>query len=148
MIEIDLDRQIDAPVEDVFARLLDLPGYARWLPDESESVGWALTSDGPIAVGMTYIESTKHGPETGEVVELEPPTRLVMRNRFSKLRIPLEEKLHSYELLPHGAGTSLHYHFEWKLRGPLRILERFGTRVATRDRNLVLDALKASFAPT
>lgn len=145
MIEIDADRDIDAPVEDVFARLLDLPSYARWLPDESESVDWELTSGGPITVGTTYVERTKHGPETGEVVELERPTRLVMRNRFSKLRIPLEEKVHSYELVRRGGGTSLRYHLQWKLHGPLRILERFGTRVATRDRNLVLDALTASF---
>lgn len=145
MIEIDVDRDIDAPVEDVFARLVDLKGYASWLPEESESLEYALTSDGPITVGSTYVEKTKHGPESGQVVELDEPTRLVFRNRFSKLRIPLEEKIHTYELRPAGNGTNMYYHFEWKLFGPLRLMERLGARVATKDRNLVFDALKASF---
>lgn len=76
---------------------------------------------------------------------MHEPTRMVLRNRFSKFRIPLEENVHTYELRPASSGTHMHYHFEWKLFGPLRLLGWLGRRVATKDRNLVFDALKASF---
>lgn len=145
MIEIDIKRDIDAPLADVFARLIDIPGYASWLPEKSESRGGKLTSSGPVRVGTTYIDDTKHGPETGEVVELEEPTRVVFRQRFSKLGLTIEEKLHTYVLEATNGGTSVHYRFNWKMRGPLRLLEKFGARLATKERNIVFDALKASF---
>ena len=145
MIQIDVERDIDAPRADVFARVIDIPGYASWLPEESESRGGTLTSSGPVKVGTTYIDDTKHGPEAGEVVELEEPTRVVFRQRFSKLGLTIEEKLHTYVLEATNGGTRVHYRFNWKMRGPLRLLERFGARVATKERNIVMDALKASF---
>jgi len=37
MAEINLERDIEAPLADVFARLIDIPGYASWLSDESVS---------------------------------------------------------------------------------------------------------------
>lgn len=145
MIVIDVERDIDAPPAEVFARLTDIPGYSAWLPDESESRGGVLTSEQPVGVGTTYVDNTKHGPEDGEVVEMVEPRRVVFRQRFSKLGLTVEEKLHTYELEPQGDATRVHHRYDWKMRGPLRILEGFGRRVATRDRNVVLDALKASF---
>ncbi len=145
IIQIDVERDIDAPLADVFARVIDIPGYSSWLPEESESRGGKLTSSGPVGVGTTYIDDTKHGPEPGEVVELEEPTRVVFRQRFSKLGLTLEEKLHTYVLEATNGGTRVRYSFNWKMRGPLRLLERFGARVATKERNIVFDALKASF---
>ncbi len=145
MIQIDVERDIPAPLPEVFARVIDIPGYASWLPEESESRGGKLTSSGPVTVGTTYIEDTKHGPEAAEVVELEEPTRVVFRHQFSKLGLTIEEKLHTYRLEATDGGTRVNYTFNWKLRGPLRLLERFGARLATKERNLVLDALQASF---
>ncbi len=145
MIQIDVERNIAAPLPDVFARVIDIPGYASWLPEGSESRGGKLTSSGPLTVGTTYIDDTKHGPEAGEVVELEEPTRVVFRQQFFRLGLTIEEKLHTYRLKATNGGTRVHYTLNWKLRGPLRLLDRFGARLATKERNLVLDALKASF---
>ncbi len=145
MIQIDFERDIAAPLPGVFARVIDIPGYASWLPEEGESRGGKLTSSGPLTVGTTYIDDTKHGPEAGEVVELEEPTRVMFRQQFSKLGLTIEEKLHTYRLEATNGGTRVHYTFNWKLRGPLRFLDSFGARLATKERNVVLDALKASF---
>jgi uncharacterized protein YndB with AHSA1/START domain len=146
MIRIELQRDIDAPLEDVFARLINIPGYSSWLPHESASLRCTLTSSGPVGVGTTYIDETKAGPMVGEVVELEEPTRVVFRQRLSKLGLPIEEALQTNVLEAIDGGARVDHRFDDKLFGPLRLFEKMGgVRSAAKERNIVFDALKASF---
>ena len=146
MAEINLERDVNAPLADVFARLIDIPGYSNWLPEESASRSCTLTSTGPITVGTTYVdEVAKEGTYVGEVVELEEPTRVVFRQRLSKLGLPVFEVLQTNTLESIDGGTRVHHRFDWKWLGPLRLFEKMGTRGAIKERNIVFDALKASF---
>ena len=145
MIEINVERDINAPLGDVFARLIDITGYSNWLPDKSASRSCTLTSPGPVRVGTTYVDQTNAGPMVGEVVELEEPTRVVFRQRLSKLGLPIEEALQTNVLKPIDGGTRVHHRFDWKLFGPLRLFEKMGgARSAAKERNIVFDALKSS----
>lgn len=141
MYRVELQRDIDAPIEDVFARLIDVTSYSSWLPEESTSRSCELTSDGPVDVGTTYVDHTGIGPMVGEVLELQRPTRVVFRQR----RRGVLEALQTNVLEPIDGGTRVHHRFDGTLFGPLRLLNPLGPRVSGKERRIVLDALKASF---
>ena len=145
MIHIEVERDIAAPIADVFARLIDIPGYASWLSHESASRSCTLTSTGPISVGTTYVDQTKDGPMFGEVVELEEPTRVVFRQRLRKLGLSVDVALQTNVLEAIDGGTRVRHRFDYTLSGPLRLFERFAVPPSERERNLVFDSLKASF---
>ena len=145
MIEIELERDIDAPLAEVFARLIDIEGFSTWLPGESASRSCTLTFPGSVRVGTTYIDETKDGPMVGEVVELEAPTRVVFQQRLMKLGLAVDTALQTNVLREIDGGTRVHHRFNEKLSGPLRIFERFVVRASTQEPNIVFDALKASF---
>ncbi len=144
MYRVELQRDIDAPVEDVFARLIDVPGYSSWLPKKSASRSCGLTSDGPVDVGTTYVDHTVLGPMVGEVLELQRPTRVVFRQRLSRLGRVVFEALQTNMLEAIEGGTRVHHRFDGKLFGPARLLRPFGPRMSGKERRIVLDALKAS----
>jgi len=93
MVLIEIIRHIDVPIGEVFARLIDLPGYSEWLPEESFSRRSEFTSDDPVGVGTTYIDRTKGGAYLGEITELEESSRVVFRQRLSQWGMPIEEAL-------------------------------------------------------
>ena len=142
---IEVKRQIDAPIREVYARLIDLPGYSEWLPGESFSRGSELTSNDPVGVGTTYVDKTKGGAYVGEITELEEPTRVVFRQRLSVLGVPIEEALQTNVLEEVAGGTSVHHRWEGRSFGPLRLFYKLSRRSNVKERNLVLDALKSSF---
>ncbi len=76
MIELRWEEDIRASAGRVFSLLAELRDYDRWLPRSAAFHGTETISDGPIAVGTTYIEPGPLGVRHGEVTELVPPTRL------------------------------------------------------------------------
>ena len=101
------------------------------LPEESASRSCTITSSGPISVGTTYVdEVAREGTYVGKVVELEEPTRVVFRQRLSKLGLPVFEALQTNVLEAIDGGTRVHHRFEGKSFGPLRFFEKMGTRGA------------------
>lgn len=77
-VEIELQRTIKAPIADVFARLADIEGHNRWMPIKGSILRRTRqTSPGPPGLGTTYEDSTRMGRMPGEIVEFEPPRRLV-----------------------------------------------------------------------
>ncbi|MGH6817159.1 MAG: SRPBCC family protein [Methylovirgula sp.] len=76
MIDLHWEADIRASAERVFWLLAELRDYDRWLPRSSAFRGTNNISDGPIAVGTTYIEPGPFGVRHGKVTEFAPPNRL------------------------------------------------------------------------
>ena len=77
-IEFDLERTINAPVGDVFARLVDIDGHNDWTGGKASMLKRTRqTSPGPAAVGTTYVDETRQGVVHGEIVELDAPHSVV-----------------------------------------------------------------------
>ena len=76
MPEIRNEIDIHAPAETVFAAIVDLRGYPRWLPESKAFPGTTEISSEPMVVGTTYVESGPSGVRRGTITELEPPTRV------------------------------------------------------------------------
>jgi uncharacterized protein YndB with AHSA1/START domain len=76
MVKLQWEADIRASAERVFALLAELRDYERWLPQSSAFHGTIDISDGPIAIGTTYIEPGPFGVRHGRVTEFVPPTTL------------------------------------------------------------------------
>jgi len=76
MSQIRLEAEIDAPVEKIFAAIVDLHGYERWLPRSSVFEGITDISSDPIRLGTTWSEPGPNGVRHGTVTEFEAPTQV------------------------------------------------------------------------
>jgi uncharacterized protein YndB with AHSA1/START domain len=76
MTEIRQEAMIEAPIEEIFAAIVDFRGYERWLATSSVFEGIADISSDPIALGTTWSERGPNGVRHGTVTEFDPPTRV------------------------------------------------------------------------
>src|SRR5476649_2766294 len=76
MPKLRFTKNIQSSAETIFAVIVDLPGYHRWLPG-SESFGAIsdISSD-PIGLGTTYVDAGPSGKRYGSIVEYTPPTNI------------------------------------------------------------------------
>jgi uncharacterized protein YndB with AHSA1/START domain len=118
MIRHDTSIVIQRPPEDVFAALLDLPGYDRWT--EMRDSRWV--TPGEPGVGSRGASRMPGGPLKGafdiEVVELVPGRRVSFDTTHPALRWRS-----GAEVEPVAEGTRLHYFGEISLRGWRKVLE-------------------------
>ena len=147
-IDFEIERTVRAPIEDVFARLVDIDGHNAWMADTRSMLKRTRqTSPGPPAVGTTFVDETSQGAMPGEIVELEAPHTIVFhwweKSKSGRLKF---EGWPSYRLQSSGEGETLVRHRGklvsygvWRLATP--ILRRF----AIKERTITVDALKASF---
>jgi uncharacterized protein YndB with AHSA1/START domain len=147
-VEFELQRTVKAPVAEVFARLADIEGHNRWMPRKGSILRETRqTSPGPPGVGTTYEDSTRVGRTPGEIVEFEPPRRLVYHwwDSTSSGKITTEG-WPGYTLEPVGEGETLVRH-DARLRanGPWRLAKPVLRMLARRERGAVLEALEKSF---
>jgi uncharacterized protein YndB with AHSA1/START domain len=147
-IEFVLERTVPAPINQVFARLVDIEGHNEWMPKKGTMFKHVRqTSPGEPRVGTTYLEDTTQGPQPGEIVELEAPHTLVYhwwdKSKSGKLK---SEGWPGYSLEPAGENSTLVRH-QGKLTmyGITRLLAPIYRRLAVRERTVTIDALKASF---
>ena len=78
VIEFEVERTIKAPIEDVFARLVDINGHNDWMPKKGSILRHTQqTSPGEPTLGTTFLDETTYGPTPGEIVELHAPHTLV-----------------------------------------------------------------------
>ena len=76
-VELELQRTVNAPAADVFARLADIEGHNRWMPAKGSMLRRTRqTSPGSPAVGTTYEDTTRMGTMQGEIVELSTAQRI------------------------------------------------------------------------
>jgi uncharacterized protein YndB with AHSA1/START domain len=147
-IEFRLERTIRAPIDQVFARLVDIEGYNEWMAGSgSMCKHTSQTSAGEPTVGTTFVDDTTQGLLPGEIVELERPHTLGyhwwQKSKSGRLTA---EGWPSYRLQATGDNETLVRHDAklvpygmWRLAGPM--LRRF----AIKERTITIDALKASF---
>lgn len=146
-VELELERVVAAPVAEVFARLADIEGHNEWMPRRGSLLRRTRkTSPGPVGVGTTYEDSTRMGLMPGEVVEFEPPHRLVYHwwDRTSSGRTKTEG-WPGYTLEAWGRQTRVRHHARLRATGVWAWGMPVLRLVARRERTAVLDALQRSF---
>lgn len=147
-IEFELVRTIRAPIDRVFARVVDIEGHNDWMAGTGSMLKRTRqTSLGEPRVGTTFVDETSQGAMPGEIVELAAPRTVVFhwwdKSRSGRLKF---EGWPSYHLEPFGDNETLVRH-----RGTLVSygVWRLGTpiwrRFAVNERTITVDALKASF---
>ena len=149
VIEFELERIINAPIELVFERLADIEGHNGWMPKHGSILRHTQqTSPGKPTVGTTFLDQTRYGPTPGEIVECQPPHRLGYhwwdRSKSGKLKV---EGWPGYSLVVADENTTLLRHdARMRTYGLYRLASPMLRRIAVRERTTTIDALKASFA--
>jgi uncharacterized protein YndB with AHSA1/START domain len=144
-MDLAFEADIEASAERVFAILVDLRHYDRWLPTSPAFRGTTEISDGPIAVGTTYVEHSPSGTRTGRVTELVAPTRvafeqpMTMRPRaLGTIGIRL-----GHTLTPGDGSVHVRRTLELALPIQLRLARPVVRRQFVAENERMMQALKA-----
>ncbi|HSF27015.1 MAG TPA: hypothetical protein VLC50_05805, partial [Actinomycetes bacterium] len=130
-------------------RLADIEGYNDWMPTKGSIRRHSQqTSPGESALGTSYVDQTRFGPTPGEIVEFQPPHRLVYhwwdRSKTGRLKT---EGWPGYVLVAaDGSTTLVRHHARMRTYGVYRLAGPVLRRIALRERTTTIDALGASFA--
>jgi uncharacterized protein YndB with AHSA1/START domain len=123
MVELKFEADIHASAERVFSLLADLRDYDRWLPRSSAFHGTVTISEGPIAVGTTYVEPGPFGTRHGIVTAMDRPTLLAFEQPMTLkpralgvIGIKLQ-----HILTPDGASVHLMRSLELLPQGPVNL---------------------------
>jgi uncharacterized protein YndB with AHSA1/START domain len=147
-VEFELVRTVRAPVADVFARLADVEGHNEWMPGKGSILKRTRqTSAGPPRLGTTYEDATRFGTTPGEIVEFDPPRRLLHHwwDATSSGRTKVEG-WPGYTLEAVGDDETLvRHHARLRTHGTYRLATPVLRLIAVRERTAVLDALQRSF---
>lgn len=150
VVEFELTVLVHAPIDEVFARLADIEGHNDWMPRRGSILRHTeQTSPGPPGLGTTYLDRTSVGTTPGEIVEFDPPTRLVYHwwdaTRSGRITA---EGWPGYTLGAKGVHTTLVIHDARMLtHGIQGVATPVLRRLAIRERTATLNALAASFRP-
>ena len=145
MIRVEIHATIARPIDEVFERLVDIPAYPEWMPDDGLFVTCTQDSEGPVDVGTRYTDVTRLGTVHGEVTELERPRRVVFRYTAHVFGVTAIQGWPGYTLERDGPGrTRVHHHATAHLHGPFKVLRPLVQRMADAERQRTVDALKAS----
>ena len=148
VIEFELERTIASSIEEVFARLADINGHNEWMPRKGSILKHTeQTSPGEPAVGTTFVDDTKYGRTPGEIVEFDPPGRVIYhwwdKGKNGRTRT---EGWPGYSLeAVNDVTTRVHHHARMQAYGIYRLGMPLWRRVAVRERSTTIDALQASF---
>ncbi|HWI31743.1 MAG TPA: hypothetical protein VNT50_09635 [Microbacterium sp.] len=148
VIEFELMRTVDAPIQDVFGRLADINGHNDWMPEKGSLLRHTRqTSPGEPALGTTYLDETSVGPTPGEIAEFQPPHTLVYhwwdKSKSGKLKL---EGWPAYSLeTGDGDMTLVRHHARMHAYGVYRLATPLLRRIAMKERAATIDALAASF---
>ena len=147
-IEFELQRVVNAPIQQVFDRLADIPGHNEWMPKKGSLLKHTeLTSAGAPGVGTTYVDDTSMGKTPGDIAEFDAPTRLVYhwwdKTKSGKVKY---EGWPGYSLEDQGDGTTLvRHHAVMKAYGAYNLMTPMFRMMAKKERGTVLEALAKSF---
>jgi uncharacterized protein YndB with AHSA1/START domain len=145
MTDLHLEIEIESSPETVFATLVDLRGYGRWLPRSTAFPGTTEISPGPVRVGTTYVESAPSGVRRGTITELARPTRMTFHQPMT-----LKPKLLGvidmwvrYALTQQGSWVHLDRDIALEIPWQLKLLQPFVVRQFRSESGRTLRALKA-----
>jgi uncharacterized protein YndB with AHSA1/START domain len=144
MIELRFERDIHATAERIFALLVNLPDYDRWLPRSTAFHGTTSISEGPMRVGTTYLEQSPFGVRHGTVTGLSSPTVLNFEQPMT-LKPPILGgvgiKLF-HTLTPQADSVHLLRRLELTPHGPAVLLTPFVTRAFRAENERLMNTLK------
>jgi uncharacterized protein YndB with AHSA1/START domain len=135
---------IDRTVEEVFARLADLPGYTTWMHRTGLFRRCGQTSDGPLQRGTAYFDATRMGTFRGEVAEYEPPSRIGFRETLRWFGSAVMEARPEYFLASDQERTIVHHVAEGELFGWMRLMKPAAALMARSERARTLESLRRS----
>ncbi|MCF7804014.1 MAG: SRPBCC family protein [Candidatus Marinimicrobia bacterium] len=144
MIRVQYETIIDRSLTDVFDRLIDINGYPDWLPKSKVFLHCRKTSEGPIGKGTTFIDETRVGTYTGEVLEFERPTKITFRNELRWFGLRVMETYPAYELESVEDGTRVRHHAEGKMFGLFKLMQPYVAMRAKEERIRTVEMLKKS----
>lgn len=145
MIRVEIDETIGRPIETVFDRLVDIPGYLAWMPDDGLFVASTKDSAGPVGAGTRYSDKTRLGTVYGEVSAFARPNKVVFHYTARLFGMTVMEGWPGYVLERDGeAGTRIHHIAEGHLYGLFKLARPLVQRLARRERRRTVDALKKS----
>jgi uncharacterized protein YndB with AHSA1/START domain len=136
---------IDAPVEDVFARLTDLPAYRKWMHRTGLFRKCAWISNETPAVGRRYADSTRMGRFNGEVTTLDSPTRVAFQETLRWPGGAMANASMDYVLEASRDGTTVHHVAQTELTGWMRLMKPVAALLVLSERKRTLRSLSRSF---
>lgn len=148
VVEFELDRTVDAGIEEVFARLADIDSYSDWMPKTGSMLRRTRqTSAGAPTLGTTYLDETSFGPTPGDIADFQPPHTLVYHwwdeSKAGRRKL---EGWPAYRLEARDGGTTLvRHHATLRTYGLYRLVTPVLRRIAKKERTATLEALAASF---
>ncbi len=145
MTELKFEADIGASAERVFSLLADLRRYDRWLSASAAFHGTVRISDGPIAVGTTYVEPGPLGTRHGIVTQMDPPTRLAFEQPMTlkpRLAGVIGIRLR-HTLTPNGASVHLKRELALAPQGPIGLAMPLVARMFRAENERMMRALKA-----
>ena len=132
------------PVDVVFERLADVPGYRRWMHRTGLFRRSGLTSEAPVRQGTTYVDATWMGTFEGEVTEFVPPSRLAFRETLHWFGSGRTQARPEYLLEADGDATVVHHIAVGELFGWMRVMKPAAALMARVERTRTLNSLKRS----
>ena len=132
------------PVDVVFERLADVPGYRRWMHRTGLFRRSGLTSKAPVRQGTTYVDATWMGTFEGEVTEFAPPSRLAFRETLHWFGSGRTQARPEYLLEADGDATVVHHIAVGELFGWMRVMKPAAALMAKVERTRTLNSLKRS----
>ncbi|WP_059172773.1 SRPBCC family protein [Bacillus sp. FJAT-27445] len=128
-IRFEVKRTAKVPLQAAYESLLDLDSAQHWMMG---FVGIDRLNDGPMQVGSQWKESRrmfgKVASEHFEVVELEEPTKIVLRCDGTKGTTGKGEFLFTYKLAPSNGHTEIKLSGE--IKGLTGLAKFFGRMLA------------------
>jgi len=147
IVRFESSTRVEQPVDKVFERLADLPGYAGWMHHDGLFRRCTVTSPPPVRQGTSYRDSTRMGRFDGEVTAYEAPSRIAFRETLRWFGWRLSEARPEYVLEPDGDATLVHHVAVGELYGPMRLTKPVAGRMASRERSHTLRSLERSWEP-
>ena len=135
---------IDRPIEEVFARLADLPGYGTWMHRTGLFRRSDQTSDGPLGKGTPYFDATRMGTFRGEVTDFQPSSRIGFRETLAWFGSDVMEARPEYFLETDQGKTIVHHVAEGELFGWMRLMKPMAALMAKSERGRTVRSLKRS----
>lgn len=147
IVRFESSTRVEQPVDQVFDRLADLPGYGGWMHHDGLFRRCTATSAPPVHQGTTYRDSTRMGTFDGEVTAYDAPSRIAFRETLRWFGSPLSEARPEYVLEPDGDATVVHHVAVGELYGPMRLMKPVAGWMANRERSHTLRSLARSWEP-
>jgi uncharacterized protein YndB with AHSA1/START domain len=144
MTQIRQQASIAASIETIFAAVVDLRGYDRWLTRSSEFPGITEISAEPIALGTTWSERGPTGVRHGTVIEFDAPVGVTFHQpmTMSPRFLGVIDITVSLTLTPQSTSVLVRRTVTVGIPWPLKVVQPFVVRRFRAESGRTLLALK------